>query len=135
MLFHGIKTKFFFTLFALFLLGCSVPTLLSTPLGKRLLFNLIEKRYHLSLEADNLSLSWWGPQKIEHLKISPLCLEWEVIQTDLTLFQLIRSDAKKFYGKNGQIVLPTSGKSLQGIDASLQSSPEKTWDLHLTNVD
>lgn len=45
------------------------PTLLSTGWGKNLILGFVERSSNYKITLDNLSLSWFGPQTLEHLQV------------------------------------------------------------------
>lgn len=105
-------------LFAFLLL----PTLLSTPFGKKQAISWLEKKFHIQLEIDVLSLSWFNSQKIEGMRgktsSTPLSFSCDLIQTDISLFNLVFQ--KKYNGETqvykGKISLLTQEGQEGGFD-------------------
>lgn len=57
-------TKWYiWVIIGVFLLVAFLPAIFSTPLGKELLLDILKKTTGQEIEAKNLSLSWFGPQR------------------------------------------------------------------------
>ncbi len=76
----------FFALFLLFL-----PSLASTPVGKKTLINILSHKLSGKWEIGSLRITWFGPQKIQSLSYANEQLEFgfDRFQADLPLWSLL----------------------------------------------
>lgn len=69
----SLQNRFFTTsiliLSALFLLIASLPSILSTSWVKDRLLNSVSSEINGSVQAENITLSWFGPQKVEGVRL------------------------------------------------------------------
>lgn len=91
----GLKLVFYFAgaFFCLCLiLLLSLPTLLSTTTGKKIVVNAIKNRTGMQVEIDSLSLSWFGSQSLEGIRAQKLeqqlSFKCEMMRTDASLWRI-----------------------------------------------
>lgn len=85
----GICCGILLVLFTIIIL--LLPTFLSTAPGKKIVLNMLEGKVGMSLEAEDLSLSWFGPQRAKGVlgKRADMSFFCREIQTDASLFSLM----------------------------------------------
>jgi hypothetical protein len=141
-----LKGLIFTLLFLSFFFIASLPTFLSSKVGKNLVTQLIRKKGIKNFSADSLSFTWFGPQKIKGLKASfnNLDISAEGLETNLFLWEGIKlnkinkESLFKFKLsasiKNGsfQIIQNGSSASLTNINGSITPQTAlSTFDIFL----
>ena len=89
------------------LLTTMLPYFLSTSPGKGLVVKLIHKKGYENFSAEELSLKWMGPQKIEGLKLQTdsFDITAKTFETDLNLLELLTTSRKNILTKKIRIDL------------------------------
>lgn len=88
----------------------SIPALLSTPIGKKIVVNFVQKKGYKSFSADCIKLRWFGPQRIVGLHFNSESLEFsaKLFETDMdfkSLINLSKLDNKAIVDLKTKILL------------------------------
>lgn len=94
--------KLIFIILIIFILPvlftASIPSFLSTELGKKIIIYIMNKKGYKNFSASNISLSWLGPQKIEELSANSdkMDLSANFFETDLPFLSFIKLNEDSF---------------------------------------